>query len=108
VPSHLELGDPDRERQYATLKSPGHEYATPEQPSQTQGQNHQKPQPYEVPITLTLNRDTSKSESVVLNGNHHFAKPESRRQILNYTPQGHEDIVTMASSGRQYAEPDLD
>ena len=82
VPSHLELGDPDGERENATLKSPGHEYATPEQPSQTQGQNHQKPQPYEVPVTLTFNRDT---ESVVLNGNHQYAKPESRRQILNYT-----------------------
>jgi len=108
VPSHLELGDPDGERENAMLKSPGHEYARLEQPSQTQGQNHQKPQPYEVPVTVTFNRDTSKSESVVLNGNHQYAKPESRRQILNYKPQGHEDIVAMASGGREYAESDLD
>ena len=104
---HLELGDPDGEREYATLKSPGHEYATLEQPTQTQGWDHQKPQPYEVPVTLTLNKDTIKSESVVLNGNHQYAKPEPCRQILNYTPQGHEDIVAMASGGREYAEPAL-
>ena len=108
VPSHLELGDPDREREYATLESPGHEYAVLEQPSHAQGQNHKKPQPYELPVTLTLNRDTNKIESVTLNGNHQYAKLEPWRQILNYTPQGHEDIVAMASDGREYAEPDLD
>ena len=108
VPSHLELGGSNGEREYATLESPGHEYAVLEQPSHTQGQNHKKPQPYELPVTLTLNRDTSKIESVTLNGNHQYAKPEPRRQIPNYTPQGHEDIVAMASGGREYAEPDLD
>ena len=108
VPSHLELGDPDREREYATLESPGHEYAILEQPSHIQGQNHKKPQPYELPVTLTLNRDTNKIESVTLNGNHQYAKAEPRRQIPNYPPQGHEDIVAMASGGREYAEPDLD
>jgi len=104
---HLELGDPDGEREYATLKSPGHEYETLEEPTQTQGWDHQNPQPYEVPITFTVNRDTSKIELVVLNGNHQYAKPEPRRQILNCTPQGHKDIVAMASGGREYAEPAL-
>jgi len=105
MPSHLELGNPDEEREYATLRSPGHEYATLEQPSHTQGQNHQKPRPYEFPVA---NGAASKTGSVALNGNHQYEKPEPQRPIPNYPPQGYEEIVAMASGRREYAEPDLD
>ena len=90
VPSHLELGDGDGEREYATLRSPGHEYAILEQPSHMQGQNHQKPWPYEFPVA------------------NQYEKPELQRPIPNYPPQGYEEIVAMASGRREYAEPDLD
>jgi len=105
VPSHLELGDAGGEREYATLRSPGHEYATLEQPSHTQGHNHQKPQPYEFPVA---NGAASKTGSVGLTGNHQYEKPEPQGPIPNYPPQGYEEIVAMASGGREYAEPDLD
>ena len=104
VPSHLELGIPDEDREYATLQSAGHQYATLEQASNTQDWNRQEPLPYEFPVTLTRNRDASDVGSV---GNHLYAKPEPRRQIPNYPPQGYEGIVAMASGGRQYAEPDI-
>jgi len=80
VPSHLELGDADGEREYAIL----------EQPSHMQGQNHQKPWPYEFPVA------------------NQYEKPEPQRPIPNYPPQDYEEIVAMASGRREYAEPDLD
>ena len=103
VPSHLELGSPDEDREYARLRSLGHEYATLEQPNHTR----QEPRPYEFPVTYT-NGDASMTKPVALNGNYQYAKPEPQRQIPNHPPQGYEDIVAMASDGREYAEPDLD
>ena len=88
------------------------QYETLEQPRHNQSQNNQEPQPCESRlVTLTLSRDVSKIESVVLDDNCQYANSETQdtvqSQIQNCPPQGCEDIVVLASGRKDCGEPDI-
>ena len=94
MPSHLVMGSP--ERGYATIVSPGHEYAVLEQPY-----HDKEPQPYESPVIPLPNGIESKENKPVA-GNHSYAEPQAQgRQILNHPPEGYEDIEPRTSNARE-------
>ena len=91
VPAHLVMGSP--ERGYATIPSPGHEYAMLEQPYH----DDKEPQPYESPV---MPLPSGGNNPVA--GNHQYAEPQPQmRQILNYPPEGYEDIEPRITGVRE-------
>ena len=93
MPSHLVMGSP--ERGYATIASPGHEYAVLEQPY-----HDKEPQPYESPVIPLPNGESKENKPVA--GNLSYAEPQAQvRQILNHPPEGYEDIEPRISNARE-------